>query len=164
MTSLFQMNNIVIPAHVNSFLSVLFSPRFNYQGSNLHGSKGIPHTRSARGSCPPARARGALGLGGHELWQTSKPEPSKPEPRGRPLLLLRPLARGQGRPVSGCGLLLGYRIATVNDEDESTPDPPSLGEGGRKEAETRGRRPAKRRSRNRLQTLIRLEHNYSFSM
>ncbi|KAF6739854.1 putative Polycomb group protein ASXL1 [Oryzias melastigma] len=137
---------------------------FNYQGSNLHGSKGIPHTRSARGSCPPARARGALGLGGHELWQTSKPEPSKPEPRGRPLLLLRPLARGQGRPVSGCGLLLGYRIATVNDEDESTPDPPSLGEGGRKEAETRGRRPAKRRSRNHLQTLIHLEHNYSFSM
>ena len=53
--------------------------------------------------------------------RTSKPAPSKPGPSGRPLLLLQPLATGQGRG-SGCGLLLGYRIAAMDDERESIQD------------------------------------------
>lgn len=88
-------------------------------------------------------------------WQTSRPVPSKPVPSAR--LLLQPLARGQGRPVSGCGLLLGYRIAAMNEERESIQDQSSLEEV--KEEEVVGLK-----SRNFLQNLIRLEHNYSFSM
>lgn len=91
-------------------------------------------------------------------WQTSKPAPSKPGPSARPLLLLQPLATGQGRPGSGCGLLLGYRIAAMDDERESIQDLSSP-EEEEEEGEVVGWR-----SRDRLQALIRLEHNYSFSM
>lgn len=73
--------------------------------------------------------------------------PSRPGPSARPLLLLQPLGTDQGR--AGAGLVLGYRIAAVEDERESTQDPSSP-----EEQETW-------RSRDRLRALIRLEHNYS---
>ncbi|RVE71126.1 hypothetical protein OJAV_G00071600 [Oryzias javanicus] len=119
--------------------------------------KGHPTYQICPRIVPSGEGSRRSGTGGARTLADIKARASRRAPRGRPLLLLRPLARGRGRPVSGCGLLLGYRIATVNDDDESTRAPPSPGEGGRREPETRGRRPAKRRSRSRLQTLIRLE-------
>ncbi|GLD45561.1 putative Polycomb group protein ASXL1 isoform X1 [Lates japonicus] len=58
------------------------------------------------GSCPGENLHTARSGAGAAPWQ-AKPVPSKPGPSARPLLLLQPLATGQGRPGSGCGLLLG---------------------------------------------------------
>lgn len=139
------------------------SSRFNFPESNLPGSKVTPPTRSVPGSCPRRSARGGRGRAARGLWQTSRPAPSKPAPNGR--LLLRPLPRGRGRPVSGCGLLLGYRIAAANEEAESTQDQSSPEEEEEEEMEEEEEEePMGVKSRTFLRSLIRLEHNYSFPM
>ena len=81
---------------------------------------------------------------------------------------MQPLATAQRRPVSGCGLLLGYRIAAVDDERESIQDLSSPEEEEEEEETEEEEEEMEEgeivgwRSRDRLRTLIRLEHNYSF--
>ena len=71
---------------------------------------------------------------------------------------MQPLATGQGRAGVGCGLVLGYRIAAVDDERESTQDLSSPEEEEEEQGEVAWK------SRDRLRTLIRLEHNYSLPL
>lgn len=74
-------------------------------------------------------------------------------PNERPLLLLQPLATGQGRAGVVRGAVLGYRIAAVGGGPESTRARSSREEAAAEEARWR--------SRAHLRALIRLEHNYS---
>lgn len=167
--------------------------RYSSPGSNRPGSRGRQRTRSVPASSPPTRGAGAAagvaGAGarggrarGRAHWRTSRPAPSRPEPSERPLLLLQPLAMGQGPAGAAAGLLglgrgavLGYRIAPAGGGHAST-----RGRSSREEAGIRtgagvataaapvraaASRPAQQgatwRNRARLRALIRLEHNYS---
>ena len=75
---------------------------------------------------------------------------------------MQPLATGQGRPGSGCGLLLGYRIAAMDEERKSIQDLSSPEEV--EVVEVEAGEMVGWRSRDCLQALIRLEHNYCFSV
>lgn len=105
--------------------------------------------------------------------------PSRPEPSARPLLLLQPLAPSQARRGTGCSLLLGYRIAAADDEPESIQgllspeeiqgeeirgEEIQVEENQEKEKVAKGGKVLGGRSRNRLNVLIRQEHNYSIPM
>lgn len=162
-----------------SFSFVFAFARFNCPESNLPGSRGTRRTRSARALCLPAKARGGRGRGAHAPWRTSKPVPSRPGPSARPLLLLQPLAPSLARQGTGCSLRLGYRIAAVDDEPESIQgllspeeirEEENQGEEIREEENQEKEKVAKGgkvlggRTKNRLNALIRQEHNYSVPM